>query len=67
MCLYVSIYFLWHGSLLLTLQFACAFVRRLSNNLLEGRVPEELYSVGVHGGTIEYVIFLNLLFIMFLF
>ncbi|KAG8366569.1 hypothetical protein BUALT_Bualt17G0093600 [Buddleja alternifolia] len=25
----------------------------LNNNLLEGRVPEELYSVGVHGGAID--------------
>jgi hypothetical protein len=30
-------------------------VRLLNDNLLEGRVPEELYSIGVHGGAIEYV------------
>lgn len=30
-------------------------VRLLNGNLLEGRVPEQLYSVGVHGGAIEYV------------
>jgi hypothetical protein len=35
------------------------FISRLLNgNLLEGRVPEELYSIGVHGGAIEYVSFL---------
>lgn len=28
-------------------------LRLLNDNLLEGEVPEELYSVGVHGGTIE--------------
>lgn len=28
----------------------------LNDNLLEGRVPEELYSIAVHGGSIEYVI-----------
>jgi len=31
--------------------------RLLNGNLLEGRVPEQLYSVGVHGGAIEYVNF----------
>lgn len=31
--------------------------RVLNNNLLEGQVPEELYSIGVHGGAIEYVNF----------
>lgn len=30
--------------------------RLLNDNLLEGRVPEELYSIGVHGGAIEYVL-----------
>ncbi|KAB5538243.1 hypothetical protein DKX38_015776 [Salix brachista] len=30
----------------------------LNGNLLEGRVPEELYSIGVHGGAIEYASFL---------
>ena len=30
--------------------------RLLNDNLLEGQVPEELYSVGVHDGAIEYVI-----------
>lgn len=29
--------------------------RLLNGNLLEGQVPEQLYSVGVHGGAIEYV------------
>lgn len=28
----------------------------MNNNLLEGQVPEELYSIGVHGGSIEYVV-----------
>jgi len=28
----------------------------LNGNLLEGQVPEQLYSIGVHGGAIEYVI-----------
>jgi hypothetical protein len=27
----------------------------LNGNLLEGQVPDELYSIGVHGGAIEYV------------
>ncbi|WVZ10527.1 hypothetical protein V8G54_015057 [Vigna mungo] len=27
----------------------------LNGNLLEGQVPEQLYSIGVHGGAIEYV------------
>lgn len=31
-------------------------IRLLNNNLLEGRVPEKIYSIGVHGGAIEYVI-----------
>lgn len=33
--------------------FTCA--RLLNDNKLEGRVPEQIYSVGVHGGAIEYV------------
>lgn len=32
---------------------------------MEGRVPEQLYSVGVHGGAIEYVTF-NLLALLYL-
>lgn len=31
-------------------------IRLLNGNLLEGQVPEELYSIGVHGGAIEYVL-----------
>lgn len=31
-------------------------LRLLNDNLLEGQVPEELYSIGVRGGTIEYVV-----------
>lgn len=44
-------------SMCLLLSFECAFsvIRLLNNNLLEGQVPEELYSIGVHGGAIEYV------------
>lgn len=34
--------------------FMC--IRLLNDNLLDGRVPEQLYSIGVHGGAIEYVI-----------
>jgi hypothetical protein len=33
--------------------------RMLNGNSLEGRVPEELYSIGVHGGAIEYASFLT--------
>lgn len=29
--------------------------RLLNDNHLEGLVPEQIYSVGVHGGAIEYV------------
>lgn len=31
-------------------------LRLLNDNLLEGQVPEELYSIGVRGGAIEYVV-----------
>lgn len=33
-----------------------SYIRLLNDNLLEGRVPDELFSVGVHGGSIEYVV-----------
>lgn len=36
-------------------------LRLLNDNLLEGRVPEELYSIGVRGGAIEYVVISNLM------
>lgn len=39
------------------LSVALHLIRILNDNLLEGRVPEELYSIGVHGGAIEYVNF----------
>jgi len=32
--------------------------RLLNANLLKGQVPDELYSIGVHGGAIEYVAFI---------
>lgn len=41
-----------YTSVCFIIQYNVSF-RLLNGNLLEGRVPEQLYSVGVHGGAIE--------------
>lgn len=43
-------YNLFFVEILVNLVFCCSL---LNNNQLEGQVPEELYSIGVHGGVIE--------------
>lgn len=35
--------------------FVFPILSLLNNNELDGQVPERLYSIGVHGGVIEYV------------
>lgn len=37
----------------LVVQISLIFDRLLNNNLLEGRVPVELYAIGVQGGAVE--------------
>ena len=59
------------SSILTITSFCCWYLtfltraRLLNDNQLEGQVPEQIYSVGVHGGAIEYVNFFLLCFISF--
>lgn len=51
---FILVVLVWFITFLLV---ALHLIRLLNDNLLEGRVPEEIYSIGVHGGAIEYVNF----------